>query len=45
VRFDKLGRRLRVAAALGAVALVGGGGGYVAARVPRRRGPLARIRG
>jgi HAD superfamily hydrolase (TIGR01490 family) len=45
VRFDKLGRRLRVAAALGAVALVGSGGGYVAARIPRaRRGPLARLR-
>jgi HAD superfamily hydrolase (TIGR01490 family) len=45
VRFDKLGRRLRMAAALGAVALVGGGGGYVAARLPRRGGPLARLRG
>jgi HAD superfamily hydrolase (TIGR01490 family) len=38
VRFDKLGRRLRVLAAAAAVAVVGGGGGYVAARVrPRRR--------
>jgi HAD superfamily hydrolase (TIGR01490 family) len=46
IRFDKLGRHLRVAAALGAVALVGGGGGYVAARLPRRGGgPLARLRG
>jgi len=44
VHFDKLGRRLRVVAALGAVALVGGGGGYVAARLPRREGPLARLR-
>jgi len=40
MRFDKLGRRLKVAGVAGAVALVGGGGGYVAARVrprPRRR--------
>jgi HAD superfamily hydrolase (TIGR01490 family) len=39
MRFDKLGRRLRWAAAVGSVALVGGGGGYVAARArrPRRR--------
>src|SRR3954454_24729035 len=38
VRFDKLGRRLRVLAGAAAVAIVGGGGGYVAARLrPRRR--------
>ena len=37
MRFDKLGRRLRVASALAAVALVGGGGGYVAAQLGRRR--------
>src|ERR671929_55526 len=32
MRFDKLGRRLRLAAAVAGVALVGGGSGYVAAR-------------
>src|SRR5215212_4621832 len=39
MRFDKLGRRLKWVAAVGSVALVGGGGGYVAARArrPRRR--------
>jgi HAD superfamily hydrolase (TIGR01490 family) len=37
MRFDKLGRRLRIAAALGAITLVGGGGGYVAGRI--RQGP------
>ncbi|HLM09577.1 MAG TPA: HAD family hydrolase [Thermoleophilaceae bacterium] len=39
MRFDKLGRRLRWAAAVASVALVGGGGGYFAARArrPRRR--------
>src|SRR5215212_44544 len=39
MRFDKLGRRLKWGAAVGSVALVGGGGGYVAARArrPRRR--------
>jgi HAD superfamily hydrolase (TIGR01490 family) len=38
LRFDKLGRRLKVAAAVGTVALVGGGGGFVAARLrPTRR--------
>src|SRR5215210_8350579 len=42
MRFDKLGRRLKWGAAVGSVALVGGGGGYVAARArrPRRRRPL-----
>src|SRR5687767_15049464 len=44
MRFDKLGRRLRWAAAVASVALVGGGGGYVAARArrPRRRRPPRR---
>jgi len=38
VRFDKLGRRVRITAAAAAAALVGGGGGYMAARMrPRRR--------
>jgi HAD superfamily hydrolase (TIGR01490 family) len=38
MRFDKLGRRLRIAALASALALVGGGGGYAAARLrPRRR--------
>jgi HAD superfamily hydrolase (TIGR01490 family) len=40
VRFDKLGPRLKVAAAAGGMALVGGGGGYLAARLrPARRVP------
>jgi HAD superfamily hydrolase (TIGR01490 family) len=43
MRFDKLGRRVRLAAAAAALALVGGGGGYAAART-RRRGGLARLR-
>jgi HAD superfamily hydrolase (TIGR01490 family) len=43
MRFDKLGRRLRVLAVVGSVALVGGGGGYAAARARRpRRGLLRR---
>jgi hypothetical protein len=39
MRFDKLGRRLKWAVAVGSVALVGCGGGYYAARArrPRRR--------
>jgi HAD superfamily hydrolase (TIGR01490 family) len=38
MRFDKLGRRLRIAMLAGALALVGGGGGYAAARLrPQRR--------
>jgi HAD superfamily hydrolase (TIGR01490 family) len=32
MRFDKLGRRIRIAAVAAALALVGGGGGYAAAR-------------
>ena len=38
MRFDKLGRRLKVGAAVGGVALVGGGGGYMAARLRPRSG-------
>jgi hypothetical protein len=33
MRFDKLARRLKLAVAAGTVALVGGGGGYLAARM------------
>ncbi len=44
MRFDKLGRRLKWAAAVASVALVGSGGGYVAARTrrPARRRLLPR---
>ena len=43
MRFDKLGRRLRIAGVVAAVALVGGGGGYTAARLrPRGRFRLGR---
>jgi HAD superfamily hydrolase (TIGR01490 family) len=45
MRFDKLGRRLRWAAAVGSVALLGGGaGGYVVARARRPRRRLLRRR-
>jgi phosphoserine phosphatase len=44
MRFDKLGRRLRWAGLVGSVALVGGGGGYVAARARRPRRPTRRGR-
>jgi HAD superfamily hydrolase (TIGR01490 family) len=38
MRFDKLGRRIRIAAVASALALLGGGGGYAAARLrPRPR--------
>ena len=38
MRFDTLGRKLRIGAVIAGVALVGGGGGYLAARVrPSRR--------
>jgi HAD superfamily hydrolase (TIGR01490 family) len=38
MRFDKLGRRLKLGAAVGTLALMGGGGGYLAARArPRPR--------
>jgi HAD superfamily hydrolase (TIGR01490 family) len=43
MRFDKLGRRLRWSAAAAGLALVGGGGGYLAARM-RPRGRLSRLR-
>jgi HAD superfamily hydrolase (TIGR01490 family) len=40
MRFDKLGRRLKLGAAVGALGLIGGTGGYLAARArPRRRFP------
>ena len=42
MRFDKLARHLKVAGAVGTLALVGGSGGYLAARLrprPRRRFP------
>ena len=43
MRFDRLGRRLKLGAAVGALALMGGGGGYLAARArPRRRLPPLR---
>jgi HAD superfamily hydrolase (TIGR01490 family) len=44
MRFDKLGRRLKVASAVGSVALVGVGGGYVAARARRPRRLSSRLR-
>jgi HAD superfamily hydrolase (TIGR01490 family) len=44
MRFDKLGRRIKLAAAVGSVMLVGGGGGYVAARGRRPRRRLFRRR-
>ena len=38
MRFDRLGRRLKIAGVLGAMAAVGSGGGYVAGRLrPQRR--------
>ena len=36
MRFDKLGRRLRIAAAAAAIALVGGGGGYLVGELRER---------
>ena len=43
MRFDKLGRRLRIAAVATGLALVGGGGGYAAARLrPQPRFKLRR---
>jgi HAD superfamily hydrolase (TIGR01490 family) len=38
MRFEHLGRRLKLAAGALALAMVGGGGGYTAARMRRRRG-------
>ena len=43
MRFDRLRRRLHIAAGLGAMALVGGGGGYVAGRVRDRRSRVGRL--
>jgi len=43
MRFDKLGRRLRIAAATAAVAAVAGAGGYAGARL-RSRSRLGRLR-
>jgi HAD superfamily hydrolase (TIGR01490 family) len=43
MRFDKLARRVRMAGAVGAMALVGGGGGYLAGRLRDRRGRARRI--
>jgi HAD superfamily hydrolase (TIGR01490 family) len=43
MRFDKLARRVRVASAVGALALVGGGGGYLAGRLRDRRGRARKI--
>ena len=37
MRFDKLARRLRIAIVAGAIALVGGGGGYLAGELRERR--------
>jgi phosphoserine phosphatase len=37
MRFDKLARRLRIAAVAAAIALVGGGGGYLAGELRERR--------
>jgi HAD superfamily hydrolase (TIGR01490 family) len=44
MRFDKLGRRLKLTAGLGVLALLAGGGGWAAARFrrPARRVPLLR---
>jgi HAD superfamily hydrolase (TIGR01490 family) len=43
LRFDKLRRRMRIAYAAAGVALLGGGGGYVAGRLRPRRRLSARI--
>jgi hypothetical protein len=37
MRFDKLGRRIKLAGAAGSLVLVAGGGGFVAARARRPR--------
>jgi HAD superfamily hydrolase (TIGR01490 family) len=44
MRFDKLARRLRIAAVAGAIALVGGGGGYLVGEL-RERNRRTRLRG
>jgi HAD superfamily hydrolase (TIGR01490 family) len=43
MRFDKLGRRLRIASVAGAAALVAAGGGYAAARATRPTGLRGRL--
>ena len=43
MRFDKLGRRLRIAATVAAVGLIGGGGGYLTGRLRPSRGLRARL--
>lgn len=43
MRFDKLGRRLRVASLVAAVGVVGGGGGYAAARLKPKRARRFRL--
>ena len=43
MRFDRLRHRLRIAGALGAMALVGGGGGYLAGRIRDRRSRLGAL--
>jgi hypothetical protein len=43
MRFDKLGRHLKLLAAVGSVVLIAAGGGYVAARI-RRPSRLRRLR-
>jgi HAD superfamily hydrolase (TIGR01490 family) len=40
MRFDRLGRQLRLGSSVAAVALLGGGGGYWVARRNRRRGGI-----
>jgi hypothetical protein len=37
MRFDKLGRRIKLAGAVGGLALAAGGGGFVVARTRRPR--------
>ena len=44
MRFDKLGHRLKVGAAVGAVGLLGATGGMAAARMRERRSSLVRLR-
>ena len=44
MRFEKLGRRLRIAAAASALAVVGGGGGYAFARLKPRHAWRRRLR-
>jgi HAD superfamily hydrolase (TIGR01490 family) len=43
MRFDRLGRRLKVAAVAGSLAVIGAGGGFLAARVRQPRGLPARL--